>query len=471
MGGRASLIMVVGFAIIFGYINLNIAKLTSRAAESMIGYNQISASRNMASAGANVGLAMLTLNNYPHNGRILSNTNFTSGPFAGSGYLVRIDSVFNSGNPYLRLRSVSACTTYLFTTKERTNKLIINDTVEVRFDYMRDFSFSSFGWLSDQEGNVFFTQGDTLWGKIHSNSNIHINQAPVFWGLVTTSGRFDPRNNNGKFYGNKEQGVAEIPFPTDLSALKANATNKIVGLDGTTDTQTSELWVELKPGTSADDDGYAIVRTGSYGGTIVDSIKLSDNSNNVIYSTENIHVKGTLDGRLSIASNDDVRIEGNTVYERYPDTYHKDPGLNENYDPHNPQLELAQNQTKDMLGLVAKNDVIIPGTIDGNITIHGSIFATDGSFEAVDWNVGHNPTEWRINVIGSVCQKERGAVGQTNGNGFKKSYRFDPRFDEKLSAKPEFHPPSFPGYSKPSTLTVTNWWESSRVPLDVTIYY
>jgi len=365
------------------------------------------------------------------------------------------------------MKSISACTTSFFTNKAKTNRLVLNDTVEVRLDYDKTYSFSSFGWMSLNEGNVFFTTGDTLWGKVHSNSNIHIDAKPVFWGKVTTSGTFDPKKNSGVFKSGYESGVAEKPFPNDLSGLSTNATNKLSGIDaGHTNTQTALLYVELKPGTSADNDGYAILRTGSFTGTKVDSIPLNGSTDNVIYSTQDIHVKGVLDGRLSVASNTNLVLDGNITYERKPDPYHTDPGLTA--DP--PALTLAGNLSSDMLGLVAGNDVTIPSSYSGDIEIDGSIFAKSGSFQAENWNYNHSG-DWRINIIGSVCQKDRGAVGQTNGNGYKKSYRFDPRYDDAFSAQANMHPPSFPSYSQPSNVSIKNWWESVRIPIDITQYY
>ncbi|MBN1397960.1 MAG: hypothetical protein JXA06_08005 [Bacteroidetes bacterium] len=471
MGGKASLILVLGFAVIFGYINLNITKLTTKAVENMVGYNQVALSRNIASAGAHAGMAQLMYKPYPHHPkRVLTSGNFTDGSFRGCNFIVTIDSIALP-RPHLIVKSVSNCTTYLFHDAARTQPYVIQDEITILLDYDKNFSFASFGWMSQQEGNVFFTSGDTLWGRVHSNDNIHIDKSPVFHGKVTTSHRFDPKKNKGIFLGNKEQGVAEIPFPTDLSELQANATNATVGLDPAhTNTRTSILYVELNPGSSASDDGYAIISTGNFmgnaGAVKVDSIKLSDYSNNVIYSTQDIHIKGVLDGRLSVASNDDVLVEGNTVYENYPDAYNEDPGLA--LEP--PQLTLAQNQTKDMLGLVGRDDVIIPSG-KGSIAIHGAVFAKDGSFTAQDWNVSHNPVEWRINLIGSICQNTRGAVGQTNGNGYKKSYRFDPRFDENFADDENMHPPSFPSYPQAGSLYVRNWWEKPTEPLIVQKYY
>jgi hypothetical protein len=456
MGGRASLIMVIGFAVIFAYINFNLARLTNTASEGMIGYNQIAQSRNMANAGANIGLAMLSYKNYPHVNRKLSTKKYTTGEYAGCGYSVNMDSVGGS-EPYLRLRSVSTCTTYYFTNKARTIPFILQDTVEVRYDCFSKHSFSSLGWMTDNEGNVFFTTGDTLWGKIHSNGNIHVDGSPVFWDKVSTSGKIDPstKGKDPKIFKvfPPAQGVEEKQFPDDFSELQATATNAAA-------TQTLPLFVQLYPGASADNDGYAIISTGNFiGGSgtpvKVDSIKLSDVTNNVIYSSQAISVKGKLDGRLSIASHTDLTIAGNTTYE-------KPPNVNKPWnDP--------SNSTKDMLGLVAWNDIVIPDSYTaGSIAINGALFAKEGSFRADKYNESHGG-EWRINLIGSITQKDRGAVGQTNGNGYKKSYRYDPRFANDQDS--DYFPPAFPSYTLIGPPTITSWWESTRVPLDVTNLY
>ncbi len=353
MGGRASLILVIGFAAIFGFINLQIARITSRSIAHMVGYNQSSLSRNAANAGINVGLAMLSKKFYRRG--ILKNQYYNDGPLARCGYIVRMDSIYiDPDNSYLRLRCVSACTTFAKTVIGN-NPVILNDTVEVRFDCQTEKSYSTLGWMTEQEGNVFFITGDTLWGKIHSNSNIHISGSPVFKDKVTTSGTFDPAistkkkptNNTAIFEKGYETGVPEKDFPDNMNDVIAGATNAV-------GTRNLELWVELKPGTvaGADNDGYAIVRTGSFSGTRVDSISLSDVTNNVIYSSLDVHVKGTLDGRLSIGSGNNVKIENNIKYEKPP----------------NPDLPLSNpvNQTKDMLGLIANNNVQISTDFNGN---------------------------------------------------------------------------------------------------------
>jgi hypothetical protein len=456
MVGRGSLIVVMGFAAIFGYLNLKIMSISGRSVLHVVGYNESTLSRTAANAGANLGLAILA-KNFTRRG-VLKQQTFTSGPFNRCSIVIRMDSIYtNPLAPYIRLRSVSYCTTFA---KLGNTPVVLSDTVEVRFDCTTEKSFSSLGWMTVQEGNVFFITGDTLWGKVHTNSNIHVDGKPVFMNKVTCSGQFDPKistrrkptNNQAIFKEGYEEGVPEKPFPSDLSEVIAAATNA----DSTKD---MELYVEMLPGTSADDNGYAVVRKGSYSGPIVDNISLSGTTNNVIYSNQDVHVKGTLDGRLSVASGQDLKIEDNIRYENPPD-------------PTKP-LSDAVNQTTDMLGLIANDNVQISASYHGDIEIHASIFAKDQSFEVE--NLTTRGVEGRINLIGSIAQHDRGAVGQFAGSslnkGYYKSYRYDTRMDDPTRQNdPMAHPPAFPGFRTPGPLSVTNWWESTREPFDVNMY-
>jgi hypothetical protein len=459
MVGRGSLILVLGFATIFGYLNLKILNISNRSIVHVVGYNESNVSRNVANSGANVGLAMLAKNFWRRG--VLKNQTFTSGPFDRCSYVITMDSIVPGGPlaPYIRLRSVGYCTTFA---RMNGNPVILSDTVEVRFDPNTYKSFSSLAWMTIQEGNVFFITGDTLWGQVHTNSNIHVDGSPVFMGKVTCSGQFDPKvstkkkptKNKAIFKDNYEEGVPEKLFPNDMSEVIAKATNQL-------STRSQELWIELIPGSSADNDGYAIIRTGGFTGTKVDSMALSDFGNDVIYSSENVHVKGVLDGRLSIGSGLDVKIEGNTVYEKPPD-------------PTKPADDPVNQATKDMLGLIANDNVIISKDHHGDIYIHASIFARTQSFEAEKYNT--RGVEGRIYLIGSVAQHDRGPVGtfagSTLNSGFYKSYRYDTRMeeDENNAGDPNNHPPAFPGFNSVGPLRVTNWWESTRVPFDIEKY-
>ncbi len=136
--------------------------------------------------------------------------------------------------------------------------------------------FSIFGMDDRYENGVFYRRG-YIWGKLHSNGNINISSSrsnrPVFHGRVTTSGRVMLNSGQTRDYsqydvgGHPEEHMPTKEFPDNISEAVNSATNKTVGLDGGTDTRNTEIWVELNKGTSADDDGYAIIRKGSFTGT------------------------------------------------------------------------------------------------------------------------------------------------------------------------------------------------------------
>lgn len=426
MGGKASLILVLGFSFTLGYISLNLNKLASRANRNMATYNEVTMSHNVAQAGANLGLSVVYTD--PTVRGLIADQTLMNGAFDKSRLVVRMDSL----NPMtLRLRSVSSH----LSTSGRT----IGDTVEVFFSPQRNNSFTLLFWMTMFEGNVFWITGDSVWGRVHSNGNLHMAGSPVFFEKVTTAGRIDPtpgtRTNNAIFKNGYETGVADIGWPTDLSELVAASTSS--GRK-----YANEIWVELDGGTSANNDGWAYIYNSSAmtPGTAIDSVELSDPTfNGVILSDRNVHVKGTLDGKLSITSLSDIRIEDDILYEN---------------------RDFANSD--DILGLIAEDNAFVVDNVPNrsDCYIDGSVFVRDGSFQAENYNLGAPRGQLHFN--GSIVQEQRGPVGTFSGStlrtGYLKKYRYDPRL-----ADPMNRPPFYPGYWN-GTLAITNWWESIRIP-------
>ncbi len=420
MGGKAALILVVGFGIIWGKISYNMNDLETKAVENVSFYLENTVSHNLALAGANVALSKVYQN--PNlRGVVADPPVFTAGPFAGGKYTARMDSL----NPaLLRLRTIS-------TYRE------LRDTVDVTFRTLQDQSFSMFAWMTNFEGNVFWITKDTVWGRVHSNGILHVNGSPVFWEKVTTAKQFDPKPGTGVnkaiFKNGYETGVAPIPFPADLSQLMGAST-----AGGRR--YTSEIWVTLAAGSGANEDGMVYVRN-SATGPVIDSIRLSDPAfNGALVGENRVHVQGSLDGRLTIGSLNTIFIEDNIVYERNP----------------------LNGDSDDLLGLVSESSILVADNAANNndCEIHAAIFVRNGSFGAEHYNT--RPVSGELRIVGSIVQDTRGAVGTFSGSkiisGFSKRYRYDPRL-----ANPNVRPPYFPGfYTK--TLLISGWWESFRLP-------
>jgi hypothetical protein len=424
VGGKAALIVVIGFAFILGLLTLDMNRFSTLAISNMATYNTMTMSHNLALAGANARLAKF----YQDTSDVSNmSQSFTSGGLNGSVNVTMVPV----GTEQLRLRSVSNIPVTMFSS--------VHDTVEVFLNTKRRNSFTLFAWMTNFEGNVFWVTQDTVWGRVHSNGNLHINGSPVFMKKATTAKGFDPPKvgsgtNKAVFKDGYETGVAPIDLPDDISELTLAA-----AAGGRT--YAGNIYVTLNPKTGANNDGKAYIRNGnSITNPIIDSIDLNGGGfNGVLQATGEVRVEGTLDGKLTICSSTNVVIMNDLYYERNPQTI---------------------PSSDDLLGLVANNDVIIANNAANNsgVDIFGNIFARTGSFTAENYNSRPVST---LKVLGSIVQNTRGAVGQFSGssltNGFSKRYRFDDRLND-----PAVRPPYYPGYYV-RTLSVANWWESFKI--------
>lgn len=422
MVGKASLIIVVGFGFILGYISLNLNRLATNAVGNMSSYVDATASHNIAITGANVGLAKF----YADTTWFGAITQTLNPPHKGSFTV----GVTDLGGDVVRLRSIS---TYHAPAPVSET---LRDTVEVYFNKRRRNSFSMFAWMTQFEGNVFWITKDTVWGRMHSNGMLHVSGSPVFYEKVTTAKSFDPKpgvgTNKAIFKKGYETGVASIDFPNDLSELisaSASGGKKY----------NTNVWLTFDPGTGANGDGIALVRT-SASGPIIDTIYLNSPSfNGAIYTTGEARVQGVVDGKVTVAA-PNVYIDDDIRYEQNPQTTTSD----------------------DILGLVADQNIFVTNNAanNSNCVIDACIFARNGSFTAQNYNT--RPVSGELRLLGSIVQKTRGAVGTFSGSkiisGFSKRYRYDNRLSD-----PDFRPPYYPGFYV-KTYAITNWWESYRVP-------
>jgi hypothetical protein len=419
MGGKAALVLILGFSFVLGYISTNLSNIATRAQGNMSSYTASTVSHNLAISAANAGLAQL----YQDTSWRGTVSQTLSGSLNGTAtYSIANDA---TGRPFLRAVSVAQGTDGL-----------VRDTVEISFAANSYQSFTLFAWLTDFEGNVFWFTGDSVWGRVHSNGNLHMSGTPVFMQKVTTSKGFDPKwgtgGNDAIFKAGYETGIGDIQFPTDLSPLFAGAASGGRAYTG-------NIEVRLNGGTATDNDGYALVYSGS---TLIDSINLNASGfNGAITSTGVVSVNGTLDGKLTIGSSTNIYVTDDIVYE------------NRNYDA-----------SDDVLGLVANGNVTVADNTanSSNCEIDGSVFARSGSYGAENYN--HGSPRGVMKLTGSIVQKTRGAVGtfqngtSTLKTGYSKRYRYDDRLSD-----PTFRPPFYPGFYT-GTFAISNWWENVRIP-------
>jgi hypothetical protein len=416
MGGKAALVLVMGFSIIIGFVVRSLSVVSTRAQGNMGTYAASAESHNMAVTGANIALSRL----YQDTTWRGTETQSLSGSFNGSFTY----TVFNGADNRPILRSVS----YV-----RGPNETLQDTVLVAFGSNANNAFTLFAWMTNIEGNINFITGDTIWGRVHSNDKITINGSPTFMGKVTTVKGFNQPPGTGQnqaiFKNGYETGVAPLTFPTDLSMLTAAA-----GSGGRM--YAGNVTVTLNGGTASDNDGYALVYSG---GTLVDSLELGGGGfNGVLGASGQVSVSGTLDGRLTVFSNTQIYITDNLLYEN------------------------RASASNDLLGLVSENNVTIADNAANasDVYIDGSIFARNGSFGAENYNSGS--PRGHVYLNGSIVQNKRGAVGTFSGSTIKTGYLKAYRYDDRLS-DPAYRPPFYPGWVS-INYPIASWWESVHIP-------
>ena len=172
----------------------------------------------------------------------------------------------------------------------------------------------------------------------------------------------------------------------------------------------------------------------------------------------NVFVSGTLNGRLTIASANDIYITDRDPTQFAHGSATITGGLryaNTNFGP-------GGNVSADMLGLVAGNRVQVvhygwpaasggsmtsTATIGSNgLTIHAAIFALNHTFSFERHDI--NGPRGTLSIVGSIIQKYRGPVGTISGTTVTHGYIKDYHHDQRMTYEtpPHFLPPTNSGW-------------------------
>jgi hypothetical protein len=291
-------------------------------------------------------------------------------------------------------------------------------------------SFAHYIYFTDHETvegsgeKIWFITGDIIRGPLHSNDYIHIWGDPEFQKKVTTSRNLDIYpGSNPIFKEGYEEEVPVLEMPPTNIELKTWA-------------QAGGYYYYGKTTITLKNSGYLLIENNNSQSTGPTGL-VSLPANGVIYvdgqngakSNQNngdVYIEGTLSGRLTIASKNNIYITGDLLY---------------------------KDETADMLGLVAENYVYIlhykgyKDVAPYNIEINAAIFAVNHSFSYEKYYYG--PPKGTITLKGALVQKYRGAVGTFYRSGKKRSgYSKDYYYDERMlyTEPPHFIEPLNSGF-------------------------
>lgn len=158
-----------------------------------------------------------------------------------------------------------------------------------------------------------------------------------------------------------------------------------------------------------------------------------------------LYIKGTTNGRMTVAAENFVYITGDLRY--------------------------ADN-VEDMLGVVGQNAIWLynpmktcgsscTAMLPKERTIYASLLSVKHTIQVQNWDKG--VSRGTLNIVGSMAQKFRGTVGTGNGTtGYAKYYKYDPRLT--YSAPPKYLVPTSTTFSASQIAGVPSAFSSDGTP-------
>jgi hypothetical protein len=403
VNGKATLLVVAGFSLIFLIIGKNLGNISSRAVDNSVEYYNQTVAHELAVSSANLAANQIFLDNEWDKG--FSNIDLKGG---------KIDAEVETIDNIRNIKKITSKGTYNG----------ITHTVEVT---LAPSSFAKFAYMSSNDpSNLYWTNEDTIYGPFHIQGNINAYRHPVFWGKATTNGKVKYKDSAEKdkpyFYGGFEHGVG-LTLPNDGVKNVENAAisgGKIFKLN-----VGEKFYLTFKQ----DSISYKIVA--SNGSTVTQQTvpSASFSPNGVVYvKGGDVRLQGTVKGQFTVGTDKSVYLEDDVVYKSDPRT--------------NPA-------STDILGIVSLNSVLIAENLanktDG-INIHASIYCEKGGFGA-GWGSPMIPCG-KINLLGGIQNKSR-VINGTISSGFTRAYGYDSRLAI-------MSPPYYPGTGK---YEIVSWKE------------
>lgn len=418
MGGKASLLLVIAFGVLFGIVGSNMLRTSNEATDNFVDYYKKTKAHNIATSALNMAANKIFINQS-------WNTGFSNLPIAGGVADVSVQTYNTYGKKVTSISNFAGC----------------KDTT---IAWLEPKNFAQYGNFYDVMASVWAAAGDTFSGPFHTNDFLQCVGHPVFRGYTTCTKGI---KNFDAFSSPELQGgfslSPNIPLSFDASLIE----NAAIAGGKVFEKSPGSGYINVKLDFNSDGTVTYWQRNGSAGpwgdSTTVALTTLAPNG--VLYVKKgDVFIKGTLNGKVTLMANKDGT--GGKIHISDDIKYNKNP--------------LIEPST-DMLGLVAQELVQLDlDPTRGDVDIHASIYSQNAGLIVETSNVNTFPEFTQVNnmnIIGGVIGKKVEATADYEliggvwvpVRGYSYVHKFDERFNKEV-------PPYFPVTVK---LRVVNWLE------------
>ncbi len=383
MGGKASLILVMGVAYLLLIFQTQTGNISTHALDNYLDNYSKTISHQIAVSGMNIAAAKL-YSNISWRGP-LTNVSLNGGSFdiafGGSGDTLIVYSIADfDGTP---------------------------DTVIAYFSGTNELT--KYAWYTAHENGVAWTPGDSIFGPIHTNGTLnHQNKSTIVFSGKVTAGKGikpPPKRSKTQFLGGYEVGVynTEVVDMGDISTTAATG-----GFDFVSGGDLLKIIFNADGTVDMYHDTTLI-----YDDELLGNIA----PNGVIYTDGDLEVSGggnvdTPAGGITIGANGTITFRDEVKYLDNPRT---NPG------------------SDDLLAFVAMDDLILDNSSKADWDLQCVLMSVSGSIAATDMNKNGTFTYY-----GSLYQSVRGNAKLFQS--MNKRYYHDERLFDVT-------PPAYPGMS------------------------
>lgn len=318
----------------------------------------------------------------------------------------------------------------------RKDDIELADTLLILKSLIRPKFANEYFMLFDKPGTPYFLSGDTIDGKIHSNSYIKTAGTPYFTDVIECGVQSEYGFKQYMFYKGNPQFNKPIQWESDIFDLSNQADNIRNGADKFFSNPGSVAEVEFK------ENSFNIRYRGTKDeGRYTSPISYPIDRFSSLYFSQDVEVRGIVAGNITIGSRGNILITDDVVYK----------GSN--------PITGEPTDSPYMLGLIAEKNVLINKPIqkvqrDGGIRVNAAIVAMDSSMSTKNLL---NPNMGTFHLWGSITEMTRGTNAVSRDEQIVFGYQKNWHYDRRLAMKtpPRFTPiKTADGVIK---YTVTGW--------------